>query len=42
MHHVVQRVVVEVGHLGRVEGVLLRLVEVLDQLCPPGARQGEG
>ena len=36
MHHVVQRVVVEVGHLGRVEGVLLGLVEVLDQLRPPG------
>ena len=34
VHHVVQSVVVEVGHLGRVEGVLLRLVEVLDQLRP--------
>eukprot|EP00964_Phaeocystis_antarctica_P092772 scaffold59739_cov71-Phaeocystis_antarctica.AAC.6 len=36
--HVVQRVVVEVGHLGRVEGALLRLVEVLDQLGPPAAQ----
>ena len=37
VHHVIHGAVVDVGQLGRVEKVLLRLVEVLLELRPPAS-----